>query len=145
MTQPATIFGFVMYAIVAYAIVTVAQGVVANSAAPSPLDFIPSFDLPAVASNQRSALALPPEPAPYEVPHPGTPGGGLLPSDNSPDVLAGLALVPDGLTAVAIFPPTPHQQVPALSVIFSESGRYVLKYSTLIIECIFNNEYIGKL
>ena len=127
LTQPATLFGIAMYAIVAFALVTVAQSALANSAAPSfPWDFIPSFDLPTAAANQRSALALPPEPTPYQVPQPGTPGGGLLPSDNSPDVRTGLALVPDGLTAVAIFPPTSNQQVPALSVIFSESKRYVI-------------------
>ena len=50
----------------------------------------------------------------------GIPEGGLFPIGRSPSVVQGLALVPDGLSAVVIFPPTADQQVPALSVIFSE-------------------------
>ena len=65
--------------------------------------------------------------APLGVPAPGTPGGGIPPVGNAPVVQAGLALVPAGLTAVAIFPPTGIQQFPALSVIFSEAPN-VIRY-----------------
>ena len=60
--------------------------------------------------------------APIGVPAPGTPGGGILPTDTSTAVTEALSLVPDGLCAVAIFPPSPNQQIPALSVIFSEDN-----------------------
>lgn len=73
--------------------------------------------------------------APLGVAAPGTALGGLLPLGTSPAVIAGLALVPAGLAAVAVFPPTPLQRVPALSVIFSEAPtviRYILKTFTMV-------------
>ena len=60
----------------------------------------------------------------------GAVGGGLLPLGSSPVVLTALALVPAGLTAVAVFPPLASQLVPALTVIFSEAPvviRYKIK------------------
>ena len=61
---------------------------------------------------------------------PGAIGGGLLPLGSSPAVLAGLALVPAGLTPVAVFPALASQLVPAVTVIFSEAPvviRYILQ------------------
>ena len=119
MTDPLIIIGAVAAVVAVGAVAAVATGAVPGIAA---LGAVPP---PAVAP-----AAVPPGSAPPGVPQPGTLGGGILPTGTSPFVLAGLALVPAGLTAVAVFPPTPGQQIPSLSVIFSESGRYVLKDST---------------
>lgn len=84
-----------------------------------------------VAAAAAMAIPMPPMAvpgsAPLGVPPPGTVLGGLLPVGGSPAVVAGLALVPAGLAAVAIFPPTPIQTVSALSVIFSEAPT-VIRY-----------------
>ena len=119
-TDPLIIMGAVVALVAVGGVAAVATGIVPLGAVVPPP--------PAIAP-----AAVPPGSAPPGVPQPGTPGGGILPTGTSPFVLAGLALVPDGLTAVAIFPPTPAQQIPSLSVIFSESGRYISKDSTGII------------
>ena len=88
----------------------------------------------AALSASVPALAVPGA-APIGVVAPGAVGGGILPIGSSVVVSAGLALVPLGLTAVAIFPPSGSQQRPALSVIFSESPtviRYILTFCTII-------------
>ena len=78
---------------------------------------------------QRPPPLFVPGSAPIGVPAPGTTGGCLLPTDGSPDVLEGLALVPDGLTAVAVCPQSINQRIPAISVIFSEDISVRKRYS----------------
>lgn len=52
------------------------------------------------------AVQTPPGQAPPSAIQPGTPGGGGLPNDfNVPILAQSLALVPAGLTPVAVFPP----------------------------------------
>ncbi len=79
------------------------------------------------------ALAAPPPPtiqpgdAPPGNPQPGEPGGGGSPGDfTNPSAAEAIALVPAGLTPVAVFPPfaTP-RTVPAVAVIFSEDPATV--------------------
>ena len=62
--------------------------------------------------------------APPGSPAPGSPGGGGSPNvGNNPAAASAVALVPAGLTAVAVFPPflTP-RTLPAIAVIFSENS-----------------------
>jgi len=63
--------------------------------------------------------------APPRLPQPGTSNGGGLPSDLANAALGeALALVPDGLEPVAVFPPFMDSRiVPAVGVIFSENPQ----------------------
>ena len=117
-----------VFLLVAGTVVTIGQSMSSPGALP-PRRLRTDFELPYEASRLETIVGIPPETASIRagVALPGTPSGGLLPTGNSPDVLAGLALVPDGFTAVEIFPPTSNQQIPALTVIFVESERYELK------------------
>ena len=107
-------------------VVNIAQAVQLSIEALPPTELPKDFELPHITSRQETIVGIPPGTASTRagVALPGTPSVGLLPTGNSPDVLAGLSLVPDGFAAVAIFPPTSNQKIPALSVIFAESGRY---------------------
>ena len=52
---------------------------------------------------------------------------GIDPFGNSPDAVLGRMLVPDGLVPIAVFPSSLDQNVPTLSVIFSESPSEILR------------------
>ena len=54
---------------------------------------------------------------------------GIDPFENSPDAALGRMLVPDGLVPIAVFPSSPEQKVPTLSVIFSESPSEILRFA----------------